>query len=176
MMRYATVVAVLVLPLLALQCLTTPTAAPLPPVPVGPTLPGPTGDRPPTALLRAAGQQQVGQLGSYCWGGGAGRPVVCADAPGLIVPADVLTVTAGAQLMFDIAESQAPLPQSPNVLALKPSQGVDQARLSLASQYAYQLTAPPGHYVLGLFAVWPSGQGGTTADAAYGFNVVVTGS
>jgi hypothetical protein len=59
---------------------------------------GSGSSRPPQSMLSYGGETVAGALGTYCWSSDSGS--ICADAVGVSVNDETLTVPAGATLTF----------------------------------------------------------------------------
>lgn len=132
--------------------------------------------KPPDSTLSYDGQTQTGRLGSYCW------QSACALMIGIPIPDEMLTVPAGASLVFayggvkPLTEVQAVahlLSDGEFVPAasgrwLRPRQpGIALPAHLAGQQVALTATLPAGDYVILVRIFGPEG------DASYGFHLVI---
>jgi hypothetical protein len=142
---------------------------------------GPGGSRPPQSTLSYGGETVSGALGTYCW------VSVCADAVGIPVNEEALTVPAGSTLTFayggkkldSLSVSADRIGQGNHLekiaggSVLVPDEGgkgyqeirLQSSRSGTQARVAAEL--PAGKYVVAVFVRVPQG------DALYGFRVVV---
>jgi hypothetical protein len=146
---------------------------------------GSGSSRPPQSTLSHGGETVTGALGTYCWSSDSGG--ICADAVGIPVNEEALTVPAGATLTFAYGGKKLDslsvsadrigrgnqLERMGNVSVLVPDEGskgyrtirLQTRRFGNRAHVAVEL--PAGKYVVAAFVRVPQG------DALYGFHVVV---
>jgi hypothetical protein len=155
--------------------------------------PGSTGgSRPPRSTLSYGGETVTGALGSYCWtstpsGDDTLSSSICADAVGVPVNEETLTVPAGSTLTFAYGGKKLDslsvsadrigqgnhLERMGNVSFLVPNEGSKEDRTirlqihRFGDQAHVAAELPAGKYVVAAFVRVPQG------DAVYGFRVVV---
>ena len=148
--------------------------------------PGSTGgSRPPRSTLSYGGETVTGALGTYCWSSNSGG--ICADAVGVPVNEETLTVPAGSTLTFAYGGKKLDslsvsadrigqgdhLERMGNVSFLVPNEGSKEDRTirlqihRFGDQAHVAAELPAGKYVVAAFVRVPQG------DAVYGFRVVV---
>jgi hypothetical protein len=138
--------------------------------------------KPPPAILRVEGQEQVSGIGSYCWSEPTGTDTavsVCADTFGVITPEEPLQVSAPLVARFRLAPEGKPTELALRVLAVSPEDEHQPSgpgwrawpggkgewySLALEREPEIELDLTPGLYVLDLFARW-QGPG----NVSYGF-------
>jgi len=143
------------------------------------------GSRPPESTLSYGNQSVTGELGSYCWSSNSGG--ICADAAGIPVNEETLTVPAGSTLRFayggkklDSLSISADRIGQGNHLekmggdsVLVPDEGSEGYRAIRLQAHRFGNRAhvaaelPAGRYVVAAFVRVPQG------DALYGFRVTV---
>jgi hypothetical protein len=146
---------------------------------------GSGGSRPPQSTLSYGGETVSGALGTYCWSSDSGA--ICADAVGIPVNEEALTVPAGSTLTFTYGGKKLDslsvsadrigqgnhLERMGNVSVLVPDEGskgyqeirLQSSRSGNRARVAAEL--PAGKYIVAVFVKVPQG------DALYGFRVVV---
>jgi hypothetical protein len=153
---------------------------------------GTGGSRPPRSTLSYGGETVTGALGSYCWtqtpsGDDTLSSGICADAVGVPVNEETLTVPAGSTLTFAYGGKKLDslsvsadrigqgnhLERMGDVSVLVPDEGNKEYRTIRLQIHRFGDGAhvaaelPAGKYVVAAFVRVPQG------DAVYGFRVVV---